>query len=154
MNRFKAIFDKYRTHAGLMLLVCLAAYANIGMLNSAIRDYPQTKTTDIVSLYEARMNRAREAVAQYKEVGYVTTVDNDKIFGREKSFEDVEMLAQYILAQYSLAPVIIRNSRDYEMVLGNFVDGSPDREYLKRNSLVQVKEFGDGLFLYRKEGRR
>ncbi len=154
MNELKAIFKKYRTHAALALLVGVALYANLGMLYSAVRDYPKIKKTDIVSMYETRMNMARDVLAPYKEVGYVTTVDNDKIFGREKSFEDVEILAQYVLAQYSLAPVIIRNSKDYPVVLGNFADGKPDSEYLRRSNLVPVKDLGDGLVIYKKEVRK
>jgi hypothetical protein len=154
MNKMKVMFEKYRSHAGLIILVCVAVYANMGMLHSAVRDYPKTKKTDIVSLYEDRMNKAREALAPYKEVGYVTTVDNEKIFGREKSFEDVEILAQYILAQYSLAPVIIRNSKEYQLVLGNFADGIPDSGYLMRSNLILVKDFGDGLILYKKGSRK
>lgn len=148
------MFEKYRVHAGLMLLVFVALYANMGMLHSAIRNCPDKNKMDNVSVYEARMNKAGKDLASYKEVGYATTVDNDRIFGREKSFEDVEILAQYILAQYSLAPVVIRNSTGLQMVIGNFVDGKPDPEYLKRSGLIPVKDYGDGLVLYTKVRQR
>lgn len=150
----KAMFEKYRVHAGLMLLVLVALYANMGMLNHSVRNFPDRGRMDNVSVYEARMTRAKADLARYREVGYATTVDSDRIFGREKSFDDVEILAQYILAQYSLAPVVIRNSTGLQMVIGNFVDGPPDPEYLKRNGLIPVKDYGDGLVLYTKEGRR
>jgi hypothetical protein len=84
-------------------------------------------------------------------VGYVTTVENDRIFAAEKTFTNVEFLAQYVLTQYTLAPRIVRNSPDLPLVVGNFIDGPPAPGFLEKNGLVPLKDFGDGLVLYRRE---
>jgi hypothetical protein len=47
--------------------------------------------------------------------------------------------------------VIVYNSPDYPLVVGNYIDGSPDPGFLKRKALIPVRDFGDGLILYQKE---
>jgi hypothetical protein len=51
-------------------------------------------------------------------------------------------------------PVIVRNTTDQELVIGNFVDGPPNHEYLKRRKLFVLKDLGDGLVIYKKERLR
>jgi hypothetical protein len=77
-------------------------------------------------------------------------VENDRIFADEKAFRNVEYLAQYVLTQYTLAPLIVQNSPGLPLVVGNFLDGPPAPGFLEKNGLVPVKDFGDGLILYRK----
>jgi hypothetical protein len=81
-------------------------------------------------------------------------VENEKIFAYEKAFQNVEYLAQYVLTQYTLAPLIVRNSPEHPLVVGNFLDGPPAPGFLEKNSLVPIKDFGDGLILYRKDVRK
>ena len=154
MNRLERVFKKYRYQVPLLLLVGVALYANLNLLAGMIRSYPDIRQGDAVTANETRMLQIRDALPKSGEVGYITTVDNDKIFGREKTFEDVEVLAHYILTQYTLAPVIIRNSPDYPLVIGNFVEGKPNPDIIRSRRLVPVRDYGDGLILYRKEGRK
>ena len=66
----------------------------------------------------------------------------------EKAIQNVEYLAQYALTQYTLAPLIVRNSPELPLVVGNFLDGPPAPGFLEKNGLVPLKDFGDGLILY------
>lgn len=154
MNRLGRIFKKYRYQVPLLLLVGVALYANLNLLTSRIRSYPDIRQGDAVTVYEARMLQIRDALPKSGDVGYITSVDNEKIFGREKTFEDVEILAHYILTQYTLAPVVIRNSPDYPLVIGNFVEEKPNPDIIKSKHLIPVKDYGDGLILYKKESRK
>ena len=85
-------------------------------------------------------------------VGYVTTVENEKFFSLEQGLQDVELLAQFIVTQYTLAPVFVYNSPDYPLVVGNFLSGPPDPVFLRRNRLVPRKDFGDGVILFERRG--
>jgi len=45
----------------------------------------------------------------------------------------------------------VYNSPDHPLVVGNYISGSPDHDFLKRKALVPIRDFGDGLVLYQKE---
>lgn len=140
-----------RLKVGLLLLLGLTLAASLNLLYQNGKAYPDFLKTDPVTIHERRINQIKGALPGTAAVGYVTAVDNEKIFYYERSLSNVEFLAQYILTQYTLAPVIVYNSPDYPLVVGNYIDGSPDPGFLKRKALIPVRDFGDGLILYQKE---
>ena len=146
-------FASSRRWAGLLLLIVLTAYAVLNLLWQGIRSYPEVPQTDPVTIHEAWIEQLKPSLPPSGAVGYVTTVENDRIFAMEKAIKNVEYLAQYALTQYTLAPVIVRNSPDMPLVVGNFIDGPPAPGFLERHRLVPLKDFGDGLVLYRREGK-
>ena len=137
--------------AGIILLVALTAYAVLNLLWESIRLRPELPETDPVTVHEERIRQLKPALPASGEVGYVTTVENDRIFAAEKAFRNVEYLAQYALTQYTLAPLFVRNSPNFPLVVGNFIDGPPAPGFLERNGLVPLRDFGDGLILYRRD---
>ena len=141
----------YRRKAGLLILVVLTGYAVLNLLWQGVRSYPDLPGTDPVTLHETRIAQLLPLLPATGAVGYVTTVENDRIFAAEKTFTNVEFLAQYVLTQYTLAPRIVRNSPDLPLVVGNFIDGPPAPGFLEKNGLVPLKDFGDGMVLYRRE---
>ena len=143
----------YRRKAGLLLLVVLTGYAVLNLLWQNIRLYPGLPETDPVTIHEARIAELRPLLPPSGAVGYVTTVENGEIFAAEKTFTNVEFLAQYVLTQYTLAPRIVRNSPDLPLVVGNFIDGLPAPGFLEKNGLVPLRDLGDGLILYRRDRR-
>jgi hypothetical protein len=145
------LIAKYRATAGRMLLVVLTGYAVLNLLWQGVRIYNGLPETDPVTIHETRIAQLLPLLPASGAVGYVTTVENDRIFAAEKTFTNVEFLAQYVLTQYTLAPRIVRNSPDLPLVVGNFIDGPPAPGFLEKNGLVPQKDFGDGLFLYRRE---
>ena len=140
-----------RLKVGLLLLLGLTLAASLNLLYQNGKAYPDFLKTDPVTIHETRINQLKGALPRTAAIGYVTAVDNEKIFYYERSLSNVEFLAQYILTQYTLAPVIVYNSPDYPLVVGNYIDGSPDADFLKKNRLTPVRDFGDGLILYQKE---
>ncbi|MBU2054861.1 MAG: hypothetical protein KKC25_07765 [Proteobacteria bacterium] len=148
-----AFFAKYRARAGVLLLICLTGYAALGLLWQNIRIYSGLPEKDPVTIHEERILQLKPILSAVGEIGYVTTVENDRIFGFEKSFTNVEYLAQYVLTQYTLAPVIVRNSPAHPVVAGNFLAGPPAAGFIERHGLVPLKDFGDGLILYGRDGK-
>ncbi|MBN2438902.1 MAG: hypothetical protein JXL20_09925 [Deltaproteobacteria bacterium] len=140
-----------RQKAGIILLVVLTGYAVLNLFWQGIRSYRALPMTDPVTIHETRIARLLPLLPASGAVGYVTTVENDRIFTAEKTFTNVEFLAQYALTQYTLAPRIVRNRPDLPLVVGNFIDGPPAPGFLEKNGLVPLKDFGDGLVLYRRE---
>ena len=137
--------------AGIILLVALTAYAVLNLLWESIRLRPELPETDPVTVHEERIRQLKPALPASGEVGYVTTVENDRIFAAEKAFRNVEYLAQYALTQYTLAPLFVRNSPNFPLVVGNFIDGPPAPGFLERYGLVPLRDFGDGLILFRRD---
>jgi hypothetical protein len=39
------------------------------------------------------------------------------------------------------------------LVVGNFIDGPPAPGFLEKHKLAVLRDFGDGLLLYRREAR-
>ena len=145
------LFAKYRATAGRLLLVILTGYAVLNLLWQNIRLYPGLPEKDPITIHEARIAQLRPLLPASGAVGYITTVENNRIFAAEKSFTNVEFLAQYVLTQYTLAPRIVRNSPDLPLVVGNFIDGPPAPGFLEKHDLVVFRDLGDGLILYRRE---
>lgn len=145
---------KYRIKAGWLLLILLTGYAVLSLLMQSIGIYTDLPDKDPVTIHEARIAQLKGSLPASGEVGYVTTVENEQIFAYERAMKNVEYLAQYALTQYTLAPLIVRNSPELPLVVGNFLDGPPAPGFLEKNGLVPIKDFGDGLILYRRDVRQ
>ena len=142
--------EKYRVKAGWFLLILLTGYAVLSLLMQSLGNYAELPDMDPVTIHEARIAQLKGSLPGSGEVGYVTTVENEKIFAYEKAMKNVEYLAQYALTQYTLAPLIVRNSPELPLVVGNFLDGPPAPGFLEKYSLVPITDFGEGLILYRR----
>lgn len=153
-HKFRAVFQRYRIGAALTLLIAVTVYANLSLLHARFQIYPELKQTDPVTIHERRIEQVRKIMPPAAALGYVTTVENEKIFLAERNLKNVEFVAQYYLTQYTLAPVFVYNSLDHPLVVGNFLDGPADPEWIRNKGLTPLHDFGDGLILYRKEGRR
>jgi hypothetical protein len=138
----------------MVLLIGVAVFANLNLLFSRVQHYPHLPQTDPVSIHERRIEQIRKIMPPTPVLGYVTTVENEKLFLDERNLLNVEFLAQYYLTQYTLAPVFVYNSPDYPLVVGNFLDGPADPEWIGKKGLTPLHDFGDGVMLYRREGRR
>ena len=143
----------WRHKAAVILIVVLSGYAALSSAWQGLRSWADLPATDPVTIHEARIAQLVPFLPASGEVGYVTTVENSEIFAAEKTFTNVEFLAQYVLTQYTLAPRIVRNSPDKPPVVGNFIDGPPAPGFLERHGLAVHRDFGDGLVLYRRGGR-
>lgn len=151
MRKMSGRYPLLRARTALALLLILTLAASLNLLYQGARSYRNLPETDPVTFHEGRINQLKAALPATAAVGYVTTVDNEKIFLYERTLFNVEFLAQYMLTQYTLAPLIVYNSPDHPLVVGNYISGSPDHDFLKRKALVPIRDFGDGLVLYQKE---
>ena len=140
-----------RIRAGTLLLLLLTGYSVLSLLVQSLEIYKELPEKDPVTLHEERIAKLKGALPAFGEVGYVTTVENEKIFAYERAFQNVEFLAQYVATQYTLAPLIVRNTPERPLVIGNFLDGPPAPGFLEKYNLVPIKDFGEGLILYRRD---
>ncbi|MBW6486601.1 MAG: hypothetical protein K0B01_10690 [Syntrophobacterales bacterium] len=144
------MFTSIKQKTGILLLVALTCCSAFTALWQNARSYGDAPATDPVTVHEGRILSLKEFLPASGSVGYITAVENDRIFAAERTFSNVEFLGQYVLTQYTLAPIVVRNSPAYPLVVGNFITGKPDQEFLDKNHLLLVRNLGDGLILYRK----
>jgi hypothetical protein len=111
------------------------------VLNENIRS-PE-KTRQDISNYENRFVNLRQLLPSRGVTGYISDDENE---------DDQEFIDSRIyLAQYSLSPVILVRSLDYSLIVGNFLDHTPDFEIYRKQGLIPIKDFGNGIVLFRRD---
>ncbi len=153
MKTKKKEYERSRFVIALFLLIAVCLYGILDLFVSKVRSYPDSPWNDSVSIHEKRIEPLKAVLPPAGSVGYVTTVENERFFALERSFQDVELLGQFIATQYTLAPVFVYNSPEYPLVVGNFLSGPPDPVFLRRHRLVPRRDFGDGLILFERRGQ-
>jgi hypothetical protein len=92
----------------------------------------RTSRIEISERSDQRFAALRSALPKRGVVGYVGA-------------PGTPALADYYLAQYALAPLVVENSPNHPLVIGNFPPGTVA---LASERLRLVKDFGDGVLLF------
>jgi hypothetical protein len=113
----------------MFILCCLLSTARL------VIDAPRSKISagDIARRSDQRFSALRTALPQHGIVGYIGE-------------PGTPALADYYLAQYALAPLVVDHSSNHALVIGNF----PASSAMKAPSedLQLVKDFGGGVLLF------
>ncbi len=117
-------------------IVVMSLLAHIPLLQRAVRLARPGR--DRISQYAERFNVLRNAVPPHTLVGYLTDLPPDSLS------TDPVAVEHFYLAQYALAPALLKPGADAEFVVGNFSHPGLPKEY---THLHVVKDFGDGLML-------
>lgn len=124
------------TQAGIILLVLTALLANIWILTRVLRTPPK----DDLTQYEARFENLKRTLPPQAVVGYF--------------FENADWKRwDYFYTQYALAPTIVDKNPDHSLVIGNFPEGAVSPIAATNSRFVLVKDFGDGVMLFRNEAK-
>ncbi len=96
---------------------------------------------DLPTKMDSRLAGVRETLPKSAVLGYVTDI----------SFKDNpdEYKVNYLLSQYALVPVVIEDSQNHELILGNFAPDRPSRIISDRRLSV-VSDFGRGIMLLKR----
>jgi hypothetical protein len=86
------------------------------------------------ALYIARFDGIKKALPTRGVVCYVTNSENDFIAKK-----------RYFLAQYALAPLVVRTSTDCDLLIGDFASAAAVP--FDNGHFVVLQTFGDGLTL-------
>lgn len=128
---------------GAILTVAAVSLLSVGRLFVQIADfYPTAPSPDGVTDFDARFAGLRAMLPAKGVIGYLTDPDTPP--------NDTNAQAEYHLAQYALAPILVLRSPDQRFVVGNFhravTTGS-----LRDRGFKLVKEFGNGIALLENE---
>jgi hypothetical protein len=129
-----------RVKFGIGILVLFSLLSIFQLLVKAFRfDFQFIE----IDQYESRFEDIKKEIPERGVFGYVT----DK--SQEEISSDVESLTLYYLTQYTLTPRMIINSAKGEYVVGNFYDAIRSKEVLKEKNLTLIKDFGNGVMLFK-----
>ena len=127
-----------RVRIGVLSVIVFALLSSGLALRRALDPPPWPIAQDEISRYEARFRLLRSALLSEGVVGYFS----------EWPPRDFDWAKGFTLARYALAPVVVVNSTAPALVIGNFHSASPER-YVTDPTLVLVRDFGDGVLLFR-----
>lgn len=137
-----------RTRTLIALLVILA-YAGASTARWAKRaaEWPAGVAQDEISTYERRFADLRKMLPSRGVVGYLGHPEPTADAPGEANAAALLHFRRYLLAQYSLAPLLLIESTEPDFVIGNFDPGVTAPALA---GLRVVRDFGDGLVLLRR----
>jgi hypothetical protein len=135
-----------RTRIALLLVLLYAGASTVRWLQRGAA-WPARASQDEISTYERRFAELRTMLPARGVVGYLGHPEPAGATPREANAAALLHFRRYLLAQYSLAPVLLIESTEPELVVGNFDSAAA---YPTPAGLRVVRDFGDGVVLFRR----
>lgn len=135
-----------RTRLALLVVLLYVGASTVRWLHRGVQ-WSGRKAQDEISTYEHRFAELRKALPPHGVVGYLGHPEPTGINPREANAAALLHFRRYLLAQYTLAPLLLIESTKPEFVVGNFDSGVGIPE---RTGLRLVRDYGGGLVLLRR----
>lgn len=100
---------------------------------------------DMVTAWDKRLRKVRNILPEYGTIGYMADWD---IPGYKYGSSDQEV--EFLLAQYTVAPLVLERGSDHDLILGNFSDnGDPQKmeNVQKQLGLRIIQPYSNEIFL-------
>ncbi|HTS51412.1 MAG TPA: hypothetical protein VMH05_25870 [Bryobacteraceae bacterium] len=128
-----------RHQFAVIALLGIAVASIFWVLLDVARAYSHSSTSYGVENFENRFADLPKAATPKTVFGYIS--DNRP--------EDPSDQAEFYLTQYTLAPAIVVSTINEREVVANMHSANPDMKPLQARGFVPVRNFGNGIFLYR-----
>jgi hypothetical protein len=146
---FKFLFSiahKIFAAFGLVFFLVLGIFNTWSNQNQVISSLdPQNIGNDMVSVWDRRMRKMIPDLPDHGIVGYLADWDIP-----EYPFGEKDQTVEYLLSQYSLAPLTLQRGSDYPVIIGNF-SASKDTDkipnVLKLFDLKIIKEHTNEILI-------
>jgi len=126
--------EKNQTSVAILIFAFCCLLSTVRILGSAPR--PRHLQPDSVARRsDQRLASLKAALPARGVIGYIGE-------------PGIAGTADYYLAQYALAPLVVDNSENHSLVIGNF-PGRPNEPVTA--NLKLIRNFGDGLLLFTNE---
>jgi hypothetical protein len=93
--------------------------------------------------FETRLEQLRKTLDPHSTVGWVS----------DNAANNSASLLEYHLTQYTLAPVMVKNTDKETDVVAIFDAGKVDQAMLASHKLLLVRDFNNGVAMCRRRGR-
>jgi len=133
----------FRTRVGLATVVVFALLSDGHLLAKSLVDYVRTARPSAIDQYLTRFSEIRRALPPRGVVGYLAEPKGREIL------HGGDYYRKFHLAQYALAPLIMVDSPDRDLVVGNFSAGARVPQV---PGLTLVRDYGNGVMLFRRGG--
>jgi hypothetical protein len=131
-----------------IILCSLSVYSSLNTYKIAKAAVGDVSSDDMVTAWDKRLRKIRTMLPEYGVIGYVADWDiPGSVFG--SSDQEVE----FLLAQYTVAPVVLERGTDHDLILGNFSDnGDPTKlENVQQNlGIIVFEPYSNEIFLFNK----
>lgn len=101
----------------LVLLTAFCLYSAVNGYQTASLAAGDVKGDDMVTAWDKRLRKIRPLLPEYGVIGYLADWD---IPGGTFGSSDQEV--EFLLAQYTVAPVVLERGASHAIILGNFSD--------------------------------
>jgi hypothetical protein len=135
-----------RARIALLLVLLYASVSTVQWLRRGAA-WPAVTAQDEITAYESRFQELRSSLPGHGVVGYLGHPEPTGPTPEEANSAALLHFRRYLLAQYTLAPMLLIESTDPQLIVGNFYPGAlPPLP----PGLRLVRDFGAGLVLFRR----
>ncbi len=129
----------------LIAMAGLTLYSSVQGYRLATASVDGLTGDDMVTAWDKRLRKVRNILPEYGTIGYMADWD---IPGYKYGSSDQEV--EFLLAQYTVAPLVLERGSDHDLILGNFSDnGDPQKmeNVQKQLGLRIIQPYSNEIFL-------
>jgi hypothetical protein len=119
----------------ITVFVVVALQANVKQCWKGMDLYKRMQGEDKITSYISRFRVLKQVLPTCGVVGYIT---DDRLTAKGFS-----------LTQYALLPIVVEETTEHRLVVGNFRSPSIDSALYSEQKLELLNDFGNGVMLFR-----
>jgi hypothetical protein len=135
-----------RVKVGLALVFLLVLLSGLPQILSKPVEWMRAPPEDSIVARNKRFAELRKALPDRGVIGYIADGPLDRPMG------DGKVESVLAIAQYCLAPLILVNSTEPDIIVGEFSTPEAGAQMISAQRLVVVRRFENGICLLRKGG--
>ena len=143
-----ALRPKFPQRASIALALVLSAIllSQLSVIVGLAQRLPSARADEGMTRFEKRFAEARKVLPRSGVIGYLS--DPQEGEGLAQGL----YASRYVSAEYYLAPLVITDSVELDLILGNFFSPRAMEKAMAEHKLTVLRDFHNGVFLLRKEG--
>ncbi|NLF50847.1 MAG: hypothetical protein GX577_06890 [Leptolinea sp.] len=112
--------------SGLIILMALVLFSTYESFRSSVTASEGLDELDMVTAWDRRMRKIREILPDHGVIGYLADWDIPNV-----KYGSSDQEVEFLLAQYTVAPVVLERGADHDLILGNFNDSGETAKMAK-----------------------
>ncbi len=136
-----------RTKIGVSLFVLFAMLSNMRLLKQTLALNYKQIGKDGITQYENRFKELKKELPSWGTVGYISDIPSKQLL------KDTKATVNYFLTEYAVSPVVVDNSQNHPIIIGNFQHKLTDTTVSETSKFILKKDFGNGVVLFNNENK-